>query len=290
MLQINASIAKHRERIWCAYRTRHLYQHNAECFLTELNSELVPISTKKLIAENNNTAFEDIRLFSFGDKLLGFYTYFPFDQNGGWKWEYGVGYGEIDEVSGIIKKQISLRGLSKRVHEKNWSPYMYKNELFMITDLEPYLRVIRIDEKNGAEEVYLSSEKTEGWVFGELRGGSPLISEPGDINGWLYGFVHSYQSHQNGFTRYYHYTIIRFDHLRKVFEYSPLPLPYLDEQPDEEYELLWKYSNNRELKVIFPMGIMYHDDGVLVSFGKDDVSSYTEYFSWDRVKSFFNNH
>jgi hypothetical protein len=118
MLQINASIAKHRERIWCAYRTKNLYQYDSESFLTELNADLEPISEKRLVAENKNTAFEDVRLFSFGDKLLAFYTFLPFDDNGGWKWEYVVGYGEVDEESSVIKNQVSMRNLSRRVNEK----------------------------------------------------------------------------------------------------------------------------------------------------------------------------
>ncbi len=77
MLQINASIARHNQKIWCAYRTQHLYKRNAECILMELSNEFEPVSDKWLTAENNNTAFEDIRLFVYRDKLLAFYNYLP---------------------------------------------------------------------------------------------------------------------------------------------------------------------------------------------------------------------
>jgi hypothetical protein len=296
MLQINASIVNHHGRIWCAYRTKNLYQYNAECFLAELNADLEAISDRPLIAENKNTAFEDVRLFSFGDKLLAFYTYFPFDGNGGWNWEYIVGFAELDIDTSTLKNHVSLRSLSRRFNEKNfsneknWSPYVYKGELYMVTDFDPYLRIIKIgasDENDKPKEIYLSTKRTYGWVFGELRGGTPLLNNINENDGWLYGFIHSYRTHEKGFNRYYYYTIARFNHRLKIFEYNPEPLSYPNEETDDDYELLWKYSNNKTLKVIFPIGIMHYKDGVMASFGIDDVSSYTEYFSWARIKDYF---
>ncbi|HTK21042.1 MAG TPA: hypothetical protein VL442_16080 [Mucilaginibacter sp.] len=291
MLQINASIAKHNKRIWCAFRTQHLYHYNAECVLTELDSDFEPISDKKLIAENNNTAFEDIRLFSFKDKLLAFYNYLPFTENAGWRIQYGTGFGEVDTETGLIKNQTSLRGLAKRWDEKNWSPYIFNGELFMVTDFDPFLRVIKINYNEDAitaGEIFTSVEKTAGWSYGELRGGTPLLAEPNTTDQWLYGFIHSFLPNEQGFKRYYYYTVVRYSHRDRHFEYHRNPLPYIDEEPDDEYEMLWKRSNGKHCKVIFPIGIMHHDQGVMVSFGKDDVSSYTEYFSWDRIKNLFN--
>lgn len=290
MLQINASIAGHNEKIYCTYRTQHLYNFDSESYLAELNNELEPVSYKRLIAENNNSAFEDVRLFSVGNSLLAFYTYFPFDEDGGWKWEYGVGFGVVDPEFGIIREQVSLRPLSKRIHEKNWVPYVHKNELFMVTDFDPYLRVIKIDSDNkiyGPEELFMSAEKTPGWEYGEIRGGTPLIKNPDSSGNWLYGFVHSYLSNHKGFYRYYYFTAVRYSHTTKIFQYHPEPLSYPDETEDEEYQSLWEYHNKGSLKVIFPIGIMHHDEGVIVSFGKDDICSYTEYYSWDHIQSLF---
>ncbi len=291
MLQINASIARHNQKIWCAYRTQHLYKRNAECILMELSNEFEPVSDKWLTAENNNTAFEDIRLFVYRDKLLAFYNYLPLMENGEWRIQYGIGFGEVDIESGIIKNQTSLRGLARRWEEKNWSPYVYGDDLFMVTDFDPFLRVIKISYKNDAivaGEIYLSTERTVGWKYGELRGGTPLLPNLQRADGWLYGFIHSFLPDEHGFKRYYYYTVVRYDHLTRRIEYHPEPLPGLDEEPDEEYEMLWKLSNRRDFKVIFPIGIMHYDEGVMVSFGKDDVSSYTEYFSWKRILGLFN--
>ncbi|NNU33285.1 hypothetical protein HK413_02255 [Mucilaginibacter sp. S1162] len=290
MLEINASIAKHKGRIWCCYRTKHLFQYDSKSYITELNADFTPISNRKLTVENGNTAFEDVRLFSTGEHLLAFYTYLPRLASGKWDWIFGVGMGTLDVDKACIVKQTSLRPMSKRVHEKNWTPYMFANELFLITDLAPFLRVLKLELNNGknlAREHFLSTTRTLGWPFGELRGGTPLLQQPGDNSGWVYGFAHSYLDNFNGFKRFYYYTAIRYNHYRKILEYHPDALGYKDEDPDSEYKKLWHYSNNSELKIVFPMGIMYQDDGVLVSFGKDDVCSFTQHFKWQYLKSLF---
>jgi len=288
MFEINASIACHKNRIWCAYRTTDLYAYDSISFLTELDSKFEPISATRLLPENGNTAFEDVRLFSFGEKLLAFYTYLPLSQNG-WRWIYGIGYGVVDIQSGLIREQKSLRHLSKRTQEKNWTPYEYNGTLFMITDFEPFLRVIMIGKTTCEPkmEVFLSTKRTKGWEFGELRGGTPLIPHPDKDDGWLYGFIHSYRPNENGFNRYYYYTVVRFNHSTKDFQYYPDPLPHEEDVKDNVYETLWERSNSKTIKAIFPMGIMYHEDGVIVSFGKDDVISQMEYFSWEFILQMF---
>jgi hypothetical protein len=288
MVQINASIALHQDRIWCTYRTRNLYQFDSISYIAELNDDLEQIADRRLIAENGNTAFEDVRLYSAGSSLFAFYTYFPFDGKGSWDWVYGVGFGKIDINTGIIKNQVSLRPLSKRYHEKNWIPYVSEGILYMITDFDPFLRIIKIgvlEFEPFLEEVYFSDAITLGWAYGEVRGGTPLLQNPHD--GLLYGFVHSYLLNYMGFKRYYYYTVIRFNPATKTIELHPEPLSYEDEEPDEDYKDLWDLSNNCSLKVIFPIGIMLYDDGVLVSFGKDDVCSFTNHFSWIYLMTFF---
>lgn len=290
MLQINASIARHNQRIWCAYRTRHLNNFDSESYITELNENLEAISDKRLFAENGNTAFEDIRLFSVGESLLAFYNYHPLNEDGGWHWKYAVGFGVVNIETGLIKDQISLRSLSKRYHEKNWVPYIYNGRLFMITDFDPFLRIIelgQIEEKIELKEVFMDTKRTLPWDFGEIRGGTPLIAPPNSNDGWLYGFVHSFLDNYNGFSRYYFFTAVRFSHVSREVQYCPEPLSHSQDEPDENYKILWSWSNNRSFKVIFPMGIINNGDGIEVSFGVDDVVSCTEYYSWDYIVNLF---
>ncbi|MDN5283944.1 MAG: hypothetical protein JWR38_218 [Mucilaginibacter sp.] len=188
--QINVSIAKHKEKIWCAYRTRNLDDYDSISELTELSNDFRPLGSKRLIAENNHTAFEDVRLFSVGELLMAFYTFLPNLAGFGYQFIYSVGFGLVDVNLGVIKNQISLRRLSKRIHEKNWVPYIYNDELFLITDFDPFLRVIKLSDKSGKLvlcEEFLSSERSKVWKYGEVRGGTPLIANPNNSEKWLYG-------------------------------------------------------------------------------------------------------
>lgn len=292
MLEINASITSHNNTILCAYRTDHLYQFDSKSFITELDQNFNIVSTIPLKAENGNTAFEDVRLLSTGKNLLAFYTYFPFDGHGGWKWQYGVGCGYVNTKTGLIYNQQSLRGFSKRYHEKNWCPYIVDNEIFLVTDWEPYLRILRlgkIDEVFEISEFYISSDKTAEWSYGELRGGTPLLSNPNRADGWYYGFIHSYRQNYKGFARYYFYTIARIRHTTKKIEYYPFRLTYTEPERDEIYYQLWQISNGQTLKVIFPIGIMSYDNGILLSAGVDDVCSIIDDYSWAQIEGFFKN-
>lgn len=292
MLEINASIVAHKQRFWCTYRTEHLFNYDAGTVLTELDANFTPITECKLKAGNDNTAFEDVRLFSTGDQLLAFYTYLPKIEDGGWSWKFGVGVGKIDLQSGKIIDQISLRHLGRREHEKNWCPYIVDNEIFLLTDYEPLIRIVKlgkIDADWTPEEFYLAKKFTVGWNYGEIRGGTPLLPNPSSDDGWRYGFVHSYLVSYNKFARYYFFTAVRFNHYTKELEYHPHPLKCDYESTHEHYDELWKYSNNRILKVIFPVGIMPYEDGVLVSFGVDDVTSVTNHFTWKYLEALFSN-
>ena len=258
--------------------------------LTELDSELLLVKNLRLVSENNNTAFEDVRLFSAGQRLLAFYTYLPQDDAGGWKWEYGVGVGFVNVNSGLITGQQSLRGFSKRMHEKNWCPYIVEDEIFLITDFDPYVRILKLGKLDGEimpEEIYQSNIRTFGWKYGELRGGTPLLQGPQIDDGWRYGFIHSFLPSYQGYVRYYFYTAVRFNHFTHQVEYHPEPMEFDYNTSGSVYQELWWYSNHKTLKVIFPIGIMPHQDGVLVSFGVDDVTSVTQYYTWKYLFGLF---
>jgi len=269
-----------------------MYIHNfdSESYLAELDDNFELISTVKLISENGNSAFEDVRLFSFGEFLLGFYSYFPKNDQGGWDNLFGVGLGIIDLATGTIKNQLSLRFLSRRLHEKNWVPYIYNDELYLITDFDPYLRIIKITNLSSslkASDVFTSSDLTKSWEYGEIRGGTPLISCPSPEENCLFGFVHSYLPDHEGFDRFYYFTAVKFNPETNEFRYHPKPLSYPDNVLDEDHYFLWEDIHNKSVKVIFPIGIISVDNGILVSFGIDDVRSYTEFFSWDFMTGLF---
>lgn len=181
-----------------------------------------------------------------------------------------------------------MRGFSKRYHEKNWVPYIVDDDVFLITDWAPHVRILRMGNVNSYFEIsefYLSDNETEGLEYGEIRGRTPLLKNPHKEDGWYYGFIHSSLSNYKGFDRFYFHTIVRINHKTKKIEYHRSPLPCTEQETDEEYNQLWLRSNNKQLKVIFPIGIMYHDTGILISAGIDDVSNTVETYSWEQIET-----
>ena len=131
-LKINSSIVHYRDHFYCAYRTDHMDDFDANNYLTELDEQFRPVRHIPLKASNGNTAFEDIRLFVFQERILAIYTYLPKIDDKKWLWHNGIAIAEIDIQSGLLIHQQSLRELAKDVHEKNYVPYIYEDELYVM--------------------------------------------------------------------------------------------------------------------------------------------------------------
>lgn len=290
--KINASIVSHANRFWCAYRTDNMDKYDAKNYLTELDHKLSPISHKKLTAENANTAFEDVRLFSFDGKMIAIYTYLPGNIKDGWVFEYGVGIGIIDLETGVICQQKSLREYARAKHSKNWIPYIHNDDLFLITDFDPYLKILKSQNGVGFEfqEVYSSTNRTASWNYGELRGGTPFIPNPFVKDNWLYSFVHSHINLPNGLvkTRFYVYTVLRLNSVTQKFQYYKIPIGYSQTEGCRSYSRLWiRATRNSAMKVVFPMGLTNYSDGILMSYGKDDCVSRIVFYKWDYIAGLF---
>ncbi|NVO09047.1 MAG: hypothetical protein HXX16_03705 [Bacteroidales bacterium] len=294
LLKINTSIAENKGRLWCAYRTRRIQELDTAHYITELNKDIEPINHTKLDATNENPVFEDVRLFSFQDNLLAFYTYLAGSPEMGWLWMCAVGMGIIDTQTGRITQQQSFRCYGKRIHEKNWTPVEWNERLFIITDFAPRIRILEAMGKPGnfiLSECYNAKIETKSWSFGEIRGGTPFVSFPKQKSDWRYGFVHSviYDYSKPKLFRTYYYTIARINLSDFTFQYYPDPIGIWEEENTEEYTRLSKLGSNENynMKCVFPMGLVNYDEGVLLSYGKDDCVSRLKYFSWDFLLSLF---
>lgn len=290
-LQINASLVKHKDKYYCAYRSNHLFEFDSKSFLSELDINLQPVMHRRLLSGNLNSAFEDVRLFSHNDKLFALYTHLPLVVGKGFLWQFTTGIGLVDTEKGWIISQTSLRDVSTRGHEKNWVPYTYKSELFLISHFSPTLRILSVFEdhfKIGVKEYYNSETTTKTWDYGEIRGGTPLISPSAEFGDeWLYCFVHSSMINHNGYDRYYYFTAARFNPETKEFQLHGEPLGISADDDTEEYRKLWEKSNKCKLKVVFPMGIINYKAGAVISFGKDDCLSFVQFYTWTYIKSLF---
>lgn len=292
-MNINASLVAHADHIYCAYRTDNLDNYDAGNYLTKLDRFFRPIIHIPLIGANGNTAFEDVRLFSFKNALFAIYTYLPGDADVGWTLEYGVEIGLVDLNTGVITRQKSLRKYADSKHSKNWIPMEDDGNFYIITDFSPFLRILKtcpFEKKREAYQYHVSENQIPAWNYGEIRGGTPFIRRPSSQDGWQYCFVHSHINVPNGQSksRYYVYTILRFNFLSKQVEYFADPLGFSRVEGSEKYNQIWLHATrNMAMKVVFPMGIMNYENGLIMSFGKDDCISRAIFYDWNYIENLF---
>ncbi len=292
LFRINASITQFNDSYYCAHRSNNLDKNNKN-YLTKLTVDFGKDNVVMLIAENENQAFEDVRLFVFRNSLMAIYTCLPFE-NGVYIDRFIIGIGVVDVNSGMITHQQELMEYGSRYHEKNWTPLVEEETLYLITDIDPYVRVLIASGNIGNlefSEIYRSNQYPSEWQYGELRGGTPFIKSPLN-DSWHYSFVHSSLHLPNGvnFSRFYTYTILRFRITDFKVEYYSQPLHYSEDEPDERNMDKWKSSSNGEyFKVVFPMGIINYESGVIISFGKNDYSSKLQFYSWSYLLGLFSS-
>jgi hypothetical protein len=292
-LQINASIACFKGRYYCAYRSDFFDRHyDPKNHVTELNADFSISTHYNLSAENGNSAFEDIRLFEHRGRLMALYSYLP-KEGDGWLWENGVGIGEIDTARMMLVNQQSLRSLSIDVHEKNYVPYIYNGELYIIANFSPLLRIIKADGEAGN---FVFSEQHKGpskieWPFGNIRGGTPFTEGPERNDPWQYAFIHSsmYMPNGNFVSRYYVYSILRFNPETYEVQLIEEPLAFSEDEQSlgNTSTRLLNSIKNLSIKVVFPMGVIQYGDGIIISYGKDDCASKLKYYSWNYIRLLF---
>jgi hypothetical protein len=293
MFKINGSVVKYHDFYLCAYRTAHLYQFDAKNKLTLLDTDFKPIAHRSFSLDDGNTAFEDIRLFTYKSELLALYTFLPKNADGEWDWNFTVGIGIVNWLDSKIIRHRSLRGLATQRHEKNWIPYIYNDELFLITNFEPNLRILHLAGNiNELEfkEFHFERVNRKSWKYGILRGGTELFKNPNENSDILYGFVHSSLSKTEDDKLYkeYFYTIVKFSPSALNYEIYPEPIGISEPETDESYKLKHHQSTNgNNFKVVFPMGVIVEDIGVHLSYGKDDCETRLRFFSWEYIFGLF---
>jgi len=291
-LKINASITSYRSKYYVAYRTNFMDDFNSKNYITELDANFEPSSHISISSEDNNTAFEDIRLFEYHDKLMALYTYLP-KKNGKWVWENGIGIGEVDLQKKRLINQQSLREFANDKNEKNYVPLIHQDILYLVANLDPLLRIFKVNGLAGNftfEEDPAANYLIKGWNYGQLRGGTPFIKK-NKKDQWQYSFVHSsvYLPNGNFESRYYFYTVMRINLDNYKVQYYNRPIGYSknDTAYDGAQPWILRSQKNLPIKVVFPMGIISHSDGLLISYGKDDLISRLKFYSWDYIEYLF---
>lgn len=155
-------------------------------------------------------------------------------------------------------------------HHKNWAPFLYHNEILMISTVNPFV-VVNLRIENNVPVAYRNSSmpvaKTN-WDYGELRGGSNAIL----IGDRYLAFFHSSTNFPGNYFKTYVMGAFTFTATSpfRLLEMSPYPI--LD---DDLYTNDWAVLKNRRLDyVVFPSTIELRGEDIIMSFGRNDHQGY----------------
>ena len=152
--------------------------------------------------------------------------------------------------------------------EKNWVPFEYDNELLLSYSISPH-KIFKPIFGTESCKIYAHYPYSIKWDWGEIRGGTPALL----VDGKFLSFFHSSKSIRSNYSneeRVHHYFMCAY-----VFEtqppfnithISPNPIICDDFYNGEDYsDKTWK-----PLRVIFPMGFVFDNNYIWISYGKQD--------------------
>ncbi len=159
--------------------------------------------------------------------------------------------------------------------EKNWSPFVYQDQLHFIYSANPTL-ILRYDEKHAnllveSETFYPSNKLSNLWKYGQISGGTPALYIP-EWNAYL-TFFHSFKNYKYGqpaweiskepWWRIYYMGAYIFE------AKPPFRILAITEKPLTYPEL---YNNaTANYHIIFPCGFVEDGSDFIISAGIDDI-------------------
>lgn len=216
------------------------------------------------VHKDAKVAEQDPRLIVINDCLYMVYDHFQ------------VGRMFIAEIH-FDKDSIFLDNPERLLHfenedtkrlEKNWVAFQYDSKLLLAYSISPHKIFIPIPGTESCT-TYACSENSIPWNWGELRGGTPAL----EVDGKYLSFFHSSKCIKSNYSKgktiaHYFMGAYMFEshppfHISHV---SPNPIVCDDFYNGEDYESrTWK-----PLRVIFPMGFVFDDKYIWISYGKQD--------------------
>ncbi|MFH1254759.1 MAG: hypothetical protein V1646_05015 [bacterium] len=152
--------------------------------------------------------------------------------------------------------------------EKNWVPFEYDNQLLLSYSISPHKIFLPIE---GTEtcKTYAYSHNNILWNWGEIRGGTPALL----VDGRYLAFFHSSKCMRSNYSngeniQHYFMGAYTFEPHQpfNITHISPNPIICDDFYTGEDYAgKTWK-----PLRVVFPMGFVFDDDYIWISYGKQD--------------------
>ncbi len=151
-------------------------------YLVELDKYFAPLSSPQLISNNicsddDVCRTEDARLFYFkSDLYVTFNKEIHSQRNTSLKRDMYL--SKVTKVNGkfILENPIRMLSPFNSFTEKNWSPMVFKNKLYFIYSIDPFI-LIEPNLETGQTKIVVKSSLSNHskGIFGELRATTPTI-------------------------------------------------------------------------------------------------------------------
>lgn len=276
----NPSILKTHKEILLTFRYNPERQKRwiSHVVIVRLDESLNPISKPQILSirstEKNPSYYDDCRLFSFnGKKYIIYHDVIDWDSlfdpniNPFYNYSEAVHMAELIEEDGIFKVlppvKLTYRNKKVATREKNWMPFEWNNDLFLIYYPAPH-EVVLANPSNGQCDLFSISHypKVE-WKWGGMRGGTPPIKIGNDYLTFFHSSCQFASKASNGKMKM-HYFMGAY-----TFQDSP---PFTIRKVSS-FPIIAEgmYTpTSFDMQVIFPMSCFIHNNQVYLAYGKND--------------------
>jgi predicted GH43/DUF377 family glycosyl hydrolase len=157
--------------------------------------------------------------------------------------------------------------------EKNWSPFIYNNELYVSQHINPHI-ILKVDTQTGkCNKIYSNIKKNYKY---NISGGTPSILI--DKLGLYFGIAHTntlgFLDHKRNY-----YCIGYLFNAKPPFNLIKVSEPFTFFKRNDDHTIL-TYQN-----VEFPIGLQKVDDDLFISLGINDKISYLLKINYNKLFS-----
>ncbi len=290
----NSSLVKYKDGYLLSFRAnsfnfttwvKKLFNHRtAYVGLVELDSRFRAKKTPQILDICSYdarvlSAPQDARLFEMNGRLLLFYNDYLKPEKGSQVMYYCEIQSQGDTFMIAKGPTLLTYNESRQRIEKNWAPFEYQGELYLVYQLEPHT-VLKVDETNGLCTQFGRSDVRITWDFGELRGGTPGYL----VDGKYLSFFHSSKKgipslmSKKGANVYF----------MGAYTYSPLPPFEIEAITPAPLARPTDYHRSNSKKIVYPSGLVVDGSRLHVVWGQNDA--HTRVTTFDKKRLFDSLH
>lgn len=271
------------------YVIRHVtFQRNKELGLVHLSKDL-EVVTSPVYLKNSAPGVKlkkqspnDPRLIEFQGKVYAFYNdRATCEEEKGFVRQlymcevFDDGFGEAKKLHFPETDRFTNVGLKFKNVEKNWSPFVFNDQLYLVYLIEPHV-VIHLDIESGECQLVSVNEYSKIWDFGIARGGTPAI----ELDDYFLTFFHSpYKGKVLGHS---HPNI----YIMGAYAFSKKP-PF-EILKKTEFPLADQTFFKGIRKFVFPTALVDEGKSLRIFYGRDDKELWSWEISKDELKSHLN--